>query len=198
MKTLVTAIILSAMLSVAGNAKERFKTESVSISNDVKKITVTGNTIVYLVQSETDHVAIEQGDAQDITVKQIGHTLSIGSDTNEPAIVTVYFKDIYRVDASGNATVISVGKLDLAYLQILLKDKAEARIKADTRSLYTVTDGLSRLELIGTTLEHIVQTSEGSRLKVKNFLAGTTRRMQNGEMMANGGNAVPATPILTK
>jgi hypothetical protein len=145
---------------------------------------VKGNTVVYLIQSEREHVTIEQGDLNDVSIKQIGNTLIISSDKKEAAIVTVYFKDIYRVDASNMSTVISVGKLNIDYLQVLLKDNATARIKADTKSLYTVTDGRSKLELIGSTQEHILQTNENSKLKFKNFLAQSTKRVQEAEMIA--------------
>jgi hypothetical protein len=184
MKALVTAIIFSTMLSVAGTAKESFKAESANISPDIKKITVKGNTVVYLIQSEREQVTIEQGDLNDVSIKQVGNTLVISSDKKDAAIVTVYFKSIYRVDASNTSTVISVGKLTIDYLQVLLKDSATARIKADTRSLYTVTDGHSKLELIGTTQEHILQTNENSKLKFRNFLAQTTKRVQEAEMIA--------------
>ncbi|CAM4169420.1 hypothetical protein SAMN06265348_105344 [Pedobacter westerhofensis] len=192
MKALVTAIILSAMLTVAGNAKESLKAQSIHKTQEIKKIKVTGNLIVYLVQSQQEEVTIDEGNANDISVKQLGNTLSITSDEKTHGVVTVYFKNIFRVDASNSSSLISNGTLHLDNLQIFLDDQATALIKAETQSLYTVTDGHSKLELKGATREHISQTYGDSELKTRNFIAQTTRQPQESGMIArkesNAGN----------
>ncbi|SEA17152.1 hypothetical protein SAMN05443550_102189 [Pedobacter hartonius] len=172
------------MLSVAGTAKERFKAESADTVPDIKKITVKGNTVVYLVQSQKEQVTIDEGDPKNVSVKQFGNTLVISSDEKDPVIVTVYFKNIYRVDAYNTSTVLSNGKLKANNLQILLRDTAMAWIKTDTQSLYTVTDGHSKLALSGTAKEHILQTQDGSTLNSKHFIALVTKKVQNEEMIA--------------
>jgi len=193
MKALVTAIILSTMLTVAGTAKESVKAEVPVIRQDIKKIRVTGNLIVYLVQGHREEVTIDEGDPEEISVKQAGNTLSITADENTQGVVTVYFKDIFRVDASNASTILSTGTLHMDYLQVLLKDNARATIKADTRSLYTVTDGNSKLQLRGSATEHIVQTYGSSELKFKHFIAQTTKQVHDNEMLARKeSTAIPA------
>lgn len=184
MKALVTALILSAMLTLAGNAKESLKAESIDNTKEIKKIKVTGNLIVYLVQSQQEQVTIDEGDANEISVKQFGNTLTITANEKTYGVVTVYFKDIFRVDASNSSAVISRGTLQMDNLQILLHDQARARIKAETKSLYTVTADHSKLELKGITREHISQTYGNSELKTRNFIARTTRRLQESRMIA--------------
>ncbi|SEA17114.1 GIN domain-containing protein [Pedobacter hartonius] len=186
MKKLVTAIILWSSVIIA-SATERsipFNSLSDTTNTDFKKIMVCGNTIVYFVQARKDQVTIDEGDPATVSIKQEGHKLTIFSDQKTPAIVTVYFKNIYRIDASDKVTVRSAGKINLENLQVLLRNDAKARIKTNTQSLYTVVDDGAKLELLGTTVQHISKIEERATLDVKNFTAQIIRQNQQDGIIA--------------
>jgi len=186
MKKLATAIILWSSVIIASAAEKSTPINSLSdtTNTDFKKVMVSGNAIVYFVQSRKDQVTIDDADPATVFIKQVGHKLTIFSDQKTPAIVTVYFKDIYRIEAADKAIVRSAGKINLDNLQVLLRDDAAARIKAYTKSLYTVVDGEAKLELLGTTAEHISNVEGRATLDVKNFIAQNTRQNEEEEVVA--------------
>ena len=171
----LTAVLLSATVLTSNAAEVIVSPTAMSVANpDIKKIIVTGNTRVFIVQNNREWVSMNDEDLSKVSVKQVGHTLTISSSEHNPVEVTVYVKDIYRIDASNTASVKTVGKLNMKFLQVMLRDNATARIKTNTESLYTAIDGHANLELLGATAKHIVKTKGRAVLKADKFAALTT------------------------
>jgi hypothetical protein len=173
----LTAVLLSATVLTSNAAEVIVSPTAMSVANpDIKKIVVTGNTRVFIVQDNRESVSMNDEDLSKVSVKQVGNTLTISSSEHNPVDVTVYVKDIYRIDASNTAVVKTVGKLNVEFLQVMLKDNAAAHIKTNTESLYTVIGDHANLELLGATAKHIVKTNGSAVLKADKFAALTTSR----------------------
>lgn len=185
--TALTALVLSASaftLVAAANVKtpEAFKS-----AQEIKKIVITGNVKVMLIQSDNEQVTLDQENLDKVSIKQIGYTLTIASNEKNPVTVTVYAYNPYRIDASNNTSVTTVGRFDVQHLQVMLKDNAFASIKAKTESLYTVVDGHANLELKGSTANHIIKKEGFATLKTEDFAALQTDRVKAEEEVAMVG-----------
>ena len=180
----MTALVLSASvlnLSAAVNCR---KLELSPSNPDIKKVIVTGNAKVYLVQSNQEWVTYDENFADKVTIKQVGNTLTVNSSDENPVSITVYVKDIYRIDASESAVVKTSGKFNLDHLQVMLKDNACARVKASTKSLYTVIKDKANLELLGSTDKHIAKHHGFSSLNMEKFAALSTEHAPLDEAIA--------------
>ena len=181
LKTLVasamTAIVLSATVFSSIAAEKVVPIEKVSAKEDIKKVIVQGNTKVFLVQSNSEWVSVEEGDMDKISVKQMGNTLTVSSAEEKPVTVTVYVKDLYRISALNNADVRTVGTFNLAYLQVILRDHAVAHIKAKAESMYTDMDGEANLVLAGATENHVIKNSGIGSLKTEKLAAFRTENL---------------------
>jgi hypothetical protein len=184
MKKLAMAILIWLVIPAAQAAEKSNASQALqdTLKPDFKTVTVTGNTVVYFVQSRTEYVTVEEADQADISITQIGNNLQISSNRREPAIVTVYFKNIYRIIGSDRANIRSAGKVNLQNLQIMLTDDAAGRFKANTNSLYTLTDGQSKLELTGKTEHHIYVGNPN--VNTKNLIASSTDQERQTEIAA--------------
>jgi hypothetical protein len=172
--TALTAIVLSTTV-FATNAAARGTIIEIRTANpDIKKVVIKGNLKVFIVQSRAEWISLDEGDVNRVSIKQVGNTLTLGSSEKTPVTVTLYVKDVYRIDASNNSSVKTVGKFDVKYLQVMLRDNATARIKANTESLYTVTSDHANLELLGTTQKHIVKTNGIAIMNTEKFAALVT------------------------
>ncbi|SEB21232.1 GIN domain-containing protein [Pedobacter hartonius] len=149
-----------------------------SANPDIKKVVVRGNLRVFIVQGNSEWISMDEEDQPLVSIKQIGNTLTIGTTEKKPVAITVYVKDIYRIDAADNAMVKTVGKFNLKYLQVMLKDNATARIKANTHSIYTVINDRADLELLGTTEKHIIRSNGIATMNTEKFAAVVTNHEQ--------------------
>jgi len=177
LKTLFTSALTAIILSATVFASTAAASPVIAIhtSNlDIKKIKVTGNVKVFVVQGSSDWVSMDEENLPKVSLKQIGNTLTISSSESNPISVTVYVKDIYRIEASDKAVVRTVGKFNVKYLQVLLRDNAIARVKASTQSIYTVISDQANLELLGTTDKHIVKKNGIGNINTEKFAALTT------------------------
>ena len=173
-------VLLASVFSLTASAAT-IAVERAAVNPDIKKVIVTGNTKVLLVQNTREYVTVDAVDLDKVSLKQVGNTLTINSSESNPVTVTVYVKDLYRIDASDKASVNTSGNFNLTNLQIMLKDDAKARVKATTESLYTVIDGHANLELIGTSANHIskmagiatIDTDKFAAVKTESVTAGT-------------------------
>jgi len=175
LKTVVTTALTALVLSTSvftSFAAEKVNTMDVNPFNpEIKRVIVSGNVKVLLVQSFYEQVAVEDGYADKVSVKQVGHTLTVNSNEKNPVTVTVYVYEPYRIVASDKATVRTVGKFDVKHLQVMLKGDAVAYIKAKTESLYTVVNDRADLELHGSTANHIIKSDGLAKLRTDNFAA---------------------------
>lgn len=171
----LTAIVLTA--TVFASTAAASPVMAIHTSNlDIKKIKVTGNAKVFVVQGSSEWVSMDEENLDKVSLKQIGNTLTISSTERNPVSVTVYVKDIYRIEACDKAVVKTVGKFNVKYLQVLLKDNAIARVKANTQSIYTVISDQANLELLGTTDKHIVKKNGVGIINTEKFAALTTHQ----------------------
>jgi hypothetical protein len=179
---LATVFTLNASAATVDNPLATGKTATVNFGHataDIKKLIVTGNTKVILVQSKNEFVTMDSTDLQKVSVQQIGNALTISSNERNPIVVTVYVKNPYRIDASGKADVRTMGKFDLVNLQVMLKDEATAKVKANTQSIYTVINDQANLQLIGTTGKHIYEISDISQMNTAKFAATETQNSKS-------------------
>lgn len=174
----LTVIVLSATVFASTAAVRGTMIDIRSSNPDIKKVIVKGNLRVFVVQSKSEWISLEEDDRDLVSIKQVGNTLTVGSLANRPISITVYVKDIYRIDAADQACVKTIGKFNLKYLQIMLKDNATARIKADTYSLYTVIDDKANLELLGTSEKHIIKAHGAAIMNTERFAALVTSSEQ--------------------
>ena len=173
-------VLLASVFSLTASAAT-IAVERAAVNPDIKKVIVTGNTKVLLVQNTREYVTVDAVDLDKVSLKQVGNTLTINSSESNPVTVTVYVKDLYRIDAADEASIKTSGNFNLTNLQIMLKDDAKARVKATTESLYTVIDGHANLELIGTSANHIskmagiatIDTDKFAAVKTESVTAGT-------------------------
>jgi hypothetical protein len=140
-----------------------------------KKLVISGNVEVTIVQdAESSKLYTNDGTTKARVYEDAG-TIYVSAKKNaESSKVTVYVDNISRIKASGEAKVTTKNLLNVQYLQIVLKDKAAAKISAITESLYTKLMNESALKLQGKTGSFAVSTNELALLNTDNFKAKTT------------------------
>ena len=169
----IAIILLASVFSLTASAAT-VTVERGAVNPDIKKVIVTGTTRVLLVQNTREYVTMDALDLEKVSIKQDGNTLTINSSASNPVTVTVFVKDLYRIDASDKSDVRTSGNFSLTNLQVMLKDEAKARIKATTESLYTVIAGQAKLELIGTSAHHISKMAGIATIDTDKFAAVKT------------------------
>lgn len=142
-----------------------------SAAKNFDKVVVSGNVQVTLIQNGTEGVSYADENTGNVKVVQDGSALKITSTNLNPAKITVYVKNIYRVQASDNATVTTEGKLNVKYLQVFLTGNAVAKINSKTESLYTVMEGYADLKLSGATQSHNLVMGSTPKLNLDKFAA---------------------------
>ena len=182
--TALVAVVLSASAFTTVAAEKVKVMEMASINPAIKKIVIKGNVKVTLVQSYNEQVAMDEENFDKVSIKQIGYTLNISSESKTPVKVTVYVYDPYRIDASENACVTTVGRFNVKHLQVMVRDNAVASIKAKTESLYTVVNGNANLELRGSTANHIIKTDGLAILNTEGLAALKTDRVTSDTEVA--------------
>jgi len=171
--SLATIILFASLSDASATATVNLSYEAYVMP--IKRVVVTGNVNVLILQSEREFVKMENPDMDKVAVKQLGSTLTISSSEDIPVTVFVYVRDIYRIDASGKANVKTSGKFNVQHLQVLLKDEATARIRATTESLYTAISGCANLELIGTCGNHEYKMTDLAKMDTDKFVALRSR-----------------------
>ncbi|MBB6502234.1 GIN domain-containing protein [Pedobacter cryoconitis] len=180
----MTAILLTATV-ITSTAAERIITLGKESANpDIKRVVIKGNVQVRLVQSQREWVSLDEDNMSKVKIKQNGNILNISSSEKNPVSVTVYVKDIYRIEASDKANITTIGKFNLKFLQVILKDNAVAFIKADTEGLYTQMDGQSKLQLLGSTVDHYIKNSGNGMLNTAKFAAVNTENLPGSSRLA--------------
>ncbi|MCX2492604.1 DUF2807 domain-containing protein [Pedobacter sp. PF22-3] len=174
-KSVLAAIILtSAIFSTNVMAGEK-QPVKMSAPKNISQVIVSGNVEITLIQGQKESVSYNDDNNGTVKVIQDGHALKINSVDGNIAKITVYVKNIYRVQASENAVVKTTGKLDTKYLQLFLKGDAVAEINSNTESLYTVIEGRADLKLSGATQEHILVMGSTPKLNLDRFAALKTQ-----------------------
>jgi hypothetical protein len=177
-KTLATSVFAAIVLTssifatnVVANEKQPVK---ISAPKGITKVVVSGNVEVTLIQNGTEGVSYNDDNTGKVKVMQDGYDLKISSEDKSLAKITVYVKNIYRIQASDDVVVKTEGKLDVKNLQVFLKGNAVAEINSHTESLYTIIEGNSDLKLSGTTQNHSLVMGRTQKLDLDRFSASKT------------------------
>jgi len=170
-KSLLAAIVLSASIFSTTVSAEEKQPVKISAPKSFDKVVVSGNVEVTLIQNGREGISYNDDNTGKVKVIQDGSALKITSADNSTAKITVYVKNIYRVQASDKAVVKTDGKLDVKYLQVLLKGNAVAQINAKTESLYTVLEESADLKLSGATQNHSLVMGNTPTLNLDRFAA---------------------------
>jgi hypothetical protein len=189
----LTAIVLSTSAFTSVAAEQVQFSGMAKVNPEIKKVIVTGNVKVLLVQSNREWVSLDEDKMDKVSIKQVGHTLTLNSTEREPVMMTVYVSDPYRIDVSNNACVKTVGTFNIKHLQVMVKDNAVAYVKAKTESIYTVVNGNADLELQGSTANHFIKTDGIGKLKTENFAALNTAHSSHETEVAM--IAKPSKPV---
>ena len=180
---LTLAISFSNVYANGGSAPKLISSYQVDITS-IKKIIVSGNVYVNIVQAPKSKVLYQNENGADVSVKKVNNSLIInGNNASSTSEITVYVDDIYRIDASGNAMVSTKGLLELKNLQVFVKDNAKVEVNAKTESLYTVIHGNGELKLQGHTETHLLTMDKLSKITLANFSATKTDK-NNSELIA--------------
>lgn len=186
MKKRTTLLMTIGMLALATTttfandniafAKTTITYNKVNDNQIAKKLVITGNVAVTLVQDyEAKKLYTKDGIVR-ATVYEEDNVIYVKgkNNTTEPAKVTVYVANISRIDISGNATIDSKNNLNVKYLQILVKDKANAALNVTAKSLYTRLANEAALKLTGKSDSFAISTNDLSTLNTSNFKATNT------------------------
>lgn len=193
MKTLTRTLLATAFLAILfvapafTAAASQIKKHPLTITNPLtfNKIRVNGNVKIILIQKDQESVGVyEDYDTAEVSIKRFGYTLVINSTAKEQVVIAISLKDLHRIDASGNAMVITERKLNLKFLQIFLKDSAVANVNTDAGSLYTMISGKSDLRLSGSCGEHTLVKNNSSRLNIDKFASVSTIRTSTDSVFA--------------
>ena len=180
----MTAILLTATV-ITSTAAERIITLGKESANpDIKRVVIKGNVQVRLVQSHREWVSLDEDYMSKVKIRQTGNILTISSSEKNPVSVTVYVKDVYRIEAADKVNITTIGKFNLKFLQVILKDNAVAYIKADTESLYTELNGQSKLQLLGSTGDYYIKNSSTGILNTAKFAAVNTETLPGSSRLA--------------
>ncbi|WP_162618581.1 GIN domain-containing protein [Pedobacter yulinensis] len=137
--------------------------------NGVRKIIAEGNVEIIVVQGKTEAVRY-LGEANcRARITQRGDALRIVSNETEPERIEVSVKDIYRIEASGKAKIITRDELKMQFLQIILKDDAQADVSANVEGLYTLLQNKSALKLRGFAGDHSLNMGRVASITMDKF-----------------------------
>lgn len=174
---MMTVVLSTSTVYAYSPAPLKTISASTADVSSIKKVIISGNVEVTLVQSPKSKTLYKNDNNAYVQVKQVGNSLVVGTkNSTETAKITVYVDQIYRVDASGNAVVQASDALNLEYLQIFLKDNAKADINSTTLGLYTSLIGSSELKLQGTTGNHVIAMDALSKITMEKFSATKTEK----------------------
>jgi hypothetical protein len=174
-----SAAPLDAASATISSALETVNLNLGKKNSEIKRVIVTGNTKVLLIQSKKEYVTMETEDLAKVKVTQLGNALTISSNESSPVVVTVYVNNPYRISASDKACVKTLGNFDLVNLQVMLKDEATAKVKVTTRSIYTVINDRANLQLIGTSARHIYEMADIAKIDTAKFAAVETENAKS-------------------
>jgi hypothetical protein len=136
----------------------------------INRIWVSGNVKIVLTQGEKLSVVGSDGyDSSKTSVMSKGQTMYIKSTEEGQVTLNITLKDLQRVVAFGQSTVVTSNNFDVKNLQLFLHDSAKAKIKTTAESLYTVVNGEASLKLSGTADESTMIASNMKNVKLNDF-----------------------------
>ena len=187
--TVLSVVVLtsSAMTTLAADS-----TAVVAVKNNFNKIWVSGNVKIVLTQGKKDGVLVDnQFNPEKTSISSVGQTLYVNTTETEQVTIMVSVKDLQRIQAAGNAEVVTANKLDVKYLQVFLSQSAKAKINTRAGSLYTVINDDAKLKMSGLAGEYTLVASNMKNVKYADFVSFD--KGQNGSEILLNGNRVAAS-----
>lgn len=172
-KTVFAAVIAAVLVTssvVTGFAADPAKKVKLSSVTNLNRIWVSGNVKIVLTQGEAQEiVAVDNYDSSKTSVVSNGKTLYINSMESAPVILNITLKDLERVEAFGNAEIVTANNFDVKNLQLFLSHSANAKIKTTAESLYTVVKDDAGLKLKGSADQSTMVSNSTKNLKLGDF-----------------------------
>lgn len=167
-------ILLSNTVSVKAAEPTNHITKLSSVK-DIRKIVVSGNVNLLLVQGNKESIKVyDKYYSKNALVQQQGGTLRISSYADRPLSIVVYVKELNAIEANNEAKVRTEGCFQLLNLDVRLKDNASANINTKTVNLFTSVKGASALKIAGTADQHAIEMCDLGNLTLDKFAAGET------------------------
>lgn len=180
--TALTAVFFTASAFTTFAAEPAI--EVAAKKSSFNKIWVSGNVKIVLTQGNTEGVtATENYNAEKTSVQQQGQTLYINTMESSQVTLTVSVKDLQRIEAYGDAVVVTDKNLDVRYLQVFLAQNASAKIKTNTESLYTVVKDDARLKMSGAADQSTLVASNMKNVKMADLATLKSERYASEKMM---------------
>lgn len=177
-KTLIAsslALVFTTSTALVSTASEIVKPINAEKKIAFKRILVKGNVEVTIVQGKRTGISYAEENSGKVRATQNGDGLEIVSLDNAPAKITVYVNDIYRIHALNNAKIKTQGKIKAQYLQVFLSDNASLDLDLQSEGLYTVIENEAKLNLSGSTNDHMLVMGRNQKLTMDKFAAAKTQ-----------------------
>lgn len=172
---LLTGIFFLSSTAAVRAAEPASYITTLSSVKDIKKIVVSGNVNLLLVQDDVERVKVyDKYYSKNALVQQQGGTLRISSHAERPLSIVVYVKELNSIEANNQAKVRTEGCFRLLNLDVKLQDHATADLNAKTVSLFTSVQGAAELKIAGTTDQHSIQMCDLGNLTMDSFAANET------------------------
>lgn len=175
-KTLIATVLSAVVLTstaMTSNAAPIVKIEkAATVTPSFNKIWVAGNVKIELSQSNYEGVFVEEDfNAEKTSLISKGQTLFINSMESGQVTIRISVKDLQRIEAAGNAVVVTSNNFDLKYLQLFLSQSAKAKIKVAAGSIYTVVKDDATLKMSGAAEEHTLMASNLKNIRFDDFVS---------------------------
>lgn len=165
----IAAVVLTSSVVTAYAADPAIKV-SLSSATKLNRIWVSGNVKIFLTQGDAQGiVAVDNYDSSKTSVVSNGKTLYINSMESAPVTLNITLKDLERIEAFGNAEVVTTNNFDVKNLQLFLNHSANAKIKTTAESLYTVVKDDAGLKLKGTADQSTIVSNSTKNMKLGDF-----------------------------
>jgi hypothetical protein len=169
------ATISSATVYAVNPVSETSISASAVKISSINKLKISGNVEVTIIQNSKSNVLYTNEGNEDVSVKKVGSSIYVSSkNKNQAGKITIYVGDIYRIEASDNASVLANDLLTLKYLQVYLSDNAYVQLNAKTENLYTTITGSSKLDLKGSTDSYTIDMDKSSKISLNRFQSKQT------------------------
>ncbi len=170
--TLLAAVVVSSSaFTSAAATPANVTSSSMAQVIGINKIWVSGNVKLILTQGDKESISgTENYDENRTVVHRKGQTLYVNSTSATQVIINITLKDLQRIEAYGQSTVLTTNNFDVKYLQVLLNQNAKARVNAIAGSVYSVIKDNATLRMSGVAKEHTMLASDIKNVKLVDFV----------------------------
>jgi len=185
-KTLFAAVLAVVLLTSSSMVTLAANTIEVAMpAKGFNKIWVSGNVKIILTQSEKEGVFVaEDFNAGKTSVLGKGNTLYINSLETSQVLIRVSMKDLQRIEAAGNAVIVTSNNFDVKCLQVILTQNASAKVNTIAGSLYTNVSDNAKLKMSGITYKHTSVATNIKNVKYDDFVQLSPNKPQSELVLA--------------